>query len=339
MKKSANSVLVFLLLFGFAVNFKAQTAANGAGNNKPDAKQMLIELLASIERDDKDGVIKILSAGFPADYADSNGNSLLMQAAKAGKTNATAVLLAGDANPNRIAKNGATALMLAASGGHLEAVKTLLALKADPNLRGQNLPSALALAADGNHIEVMKALIKMGADLQAKDEKGYTPLEYAFVKRRQAALAYLRLVYLEKDMTIPREPFNNKIMWFPETLIAAIGDKDKAKTLKMLALGFDPNAGGSDPLETAINRNFGAGISMLIFAGANVNRITEEGFPVWWMAMSDKQPKPFDINILKFLIKSGASLTATAKGVTPLAFAKLQSNPQIAQVLIEAGAK
>lgn len=330
-----------LLIFSAAF-IQAQPASQ---NTKSDAKEMLVQLLAAIEKDDKGGVIKILSAGFPADFADNDGNTFLMQAAKSGKTNAAAALLAGSADPNKMAKNGATALMLAASGGHLETVKVLLSVKADPNLRGANRPTALALAASGNHIEVMKALIRLGADLQAKDEKGYTPLESSFVNRRQAALEYLRTVYLEKDATIPREPFNNKIMWFPETLIAAIGDKDQAKTLKMLALGFDPNAGdqksgNSTLLETAINRNFGAGVSMLVFAGADINKMTVSGFPVWWLAMSDKQPAGFDLNILKYLVKSGANLSLTSKqGITPLAFAKSQKNSQFAQIVSEAGAK
>lgn len=337
------TILTGLVLLVFStVIIQAQPAAQ---STKPDVKALLAQMLAAIEKDDKAGVINVLSAGFPTDFADGDGNTFLMQAAKSGKTNAAAALLAGDADPNKIARNGATALMLAANAGHLETIKVLLASKANPNLRGANRPSALAMAANGNHVEVMKALIKLGADLQAKDDKGYTPLEFAFISKRQPALEYLRAVYKEKDATIPCEPFNNQIMWYPETLIAAVGSKDSAKTLKMLALGFDPNAGdtksgGTTLLETAINNNFGTGVAMLIFAGADVNKMTAGGFPVWWLAMSDKQAAGFDLNILKHLVKSGANLTLTSKqGITPLAFAKSQKNPQFALILSQAGAK
>lgn len=83
--------------------------------------------------------------------------------------------------------------------------------------------------------------------------------------------------------------------------------------------------GDSTPLETATNNNFGTGVSLLIFAGADVNRKLSNGVPVWWLAMTDAQGEKFDINILKLLIKCGASLTTTfSKAITPHAFAKSQ---------------
>lgn len=353
MRKIINTTLACALLLGFVAASSAQSEpANNKQVTTADAHALAARLLQAIEKDDKNAVIEIIAAGFPTDLADSDGNTLLMQAAKAGKPNAAAALLAGEANPNKIAKNGATALMLAANGGHTETVKILLAAKADPNLRGANRPTALHLAANGNHIETMRALVQLNADLHAKDERGLTPLEFAFANRRAAALDYLRSVYREKDQTIPREPFNNKIMWYEETLIAAVSAKDTAKVLKMFALGFDPNrvakgSGGNSasdgvtPLEAALVANFAPAVSLAIFAGADVNRAAKTGdVPVWWLAMPSDPQRAVDPEILKMMLKAGANVNqASKKGVAPLAFAKAYTNPQTVELLVQAGAK
>lgn len=85
-------VCFFLTLILFSTAFvSAQVSVSTptpATTKKPDAETMLAEILDAIERDDKTTIIKNLSAGFPAEFADRDGNTLLMQAAKKGKTNA-----------------------------------------------------------------------------------------------------------------------------------------------------------------------------------------------------------------------------------------------------------
>lgn len=307
-----------------------------AETSEAEVRQLINSLMKAIEADDQAGVIKVLSTGFPADFADNDGNTLLMHAAKLGKPNALAALLAGDAKINAMAKNGVTALMLASNAGHVDAVKLLLANQADPNLHGSSVPAAMHLAVINNHVEVLKLFVKLEADLEIKDPKGLSPLELAFLSKRKPALDYLRQVH-KTDMT--------SMFVTPESLLAAISEKDSARVLKALALGIDPNAGITEdqilPLESALNNSYLEGVGYLLFAGADPNRIMPgPGVPVWWLGLTDDPQHKADVRIVQMLLKGGAKLDLTsAKGVTALTYASSQANPELAKLLRAAGAK
>lgn len=332
---------VGLLGFVCLTAHPAVTHAQGAPATKTTDDEVIAlykAMLQAIDADDSAGVIKVLTTGFPADFADSNGNTLLMMAAQKGKAKAAAALIAGEAKVDAISKNGATALMLASSGGFVDATQVLLASKADPNLRGKDRPTPLHLAAANGHVEVLKSLLKLKADINLKDSSGFTPLELAFIRRNKAALETLRPVYKEN------EP--NFIVWTQQTLFVAAAEKKSAEVLKLLAFGFDPNGaldadGANTPLEVAINNDHVEGVKLLLFAGADPNRpLPKAEVPIWWLAMTVKDGRTPNLRMLPELIKAGAKIDApNAKGIKALDYAKAQPNPEFAKILVAAGAK
>lgn len=325
LKRCSCYVFILLTIFFAHQIGRAQSAENPA---KKTEDIILDQLIAAIDKDDRALLLEALATGFPTDVVDSNGGTLLMQAARAGKINALRTLLQADADPNVVAANGVTALLLAVNGEHLENVKVLIQNGADVNLRGPGLPSALTYAAASENTGIISALIEAGADLSAKDQRGYDPLEFAFLNKKPAALKLLRPIYLSKGSSVS-----------PETFAAAITAKDDALLIRSLALGFDPVAAieGKMPLEIAIESGYGNGIALLVHAGANVNQLSKKSVPVWWAAMQTKKNQPFDSAILKTLLRNGADMGAKAKGKTALEFA--HSNDEAVAMLKANGAR
>jgi hypothetical protein len=239
--------------------------ASAYGQSTPkqiDVNITLDDLVSSIDRDDKLGVMLVLSQGFPVDSMDSNGVTMLMQASQGGRSKVTQLLLDSGADPNLLAMNGATALMLAANAGNVATVRSLLAMRADPNLRGPGMPPALTFAVANGNVEVIQALVKAGANLTAIDQKGYNALEFAFLNKRSAPLKFLRPIYRAKA---------SHADLLPSTLAKAIRSKDFDAMVRLLALGFDPNRpiAGRRPLDLAKQAGFDKGTALLIHAGAN----------------------------------------------------------------------
>ena len=254
-RRSAFILLLTFILVG-AVDSFAQPADQGKETNI-----VLDDLVAAIERDDKLGVMLVLSQGFPADVTDSNGSTMLMQAAKGGKVKVAQYLLDSGANPNIVAANGATALIFAVNGGHVSIVKALLAMKADPNLRGSSVPSALTFAVANGNTEIIQALVGSKADLRAVDQKGYNALEFAFLNKKTIALEYLRPIYRSNTT-------RSDLM--PVRLADAIRSKDLNLMIRYLSLGFDPNRpiDGQLPMQIAKQVGFEKGLALLEHAGA-----------------------------------------------------------------------
>ena len=254
-RRSAFVLLLLLVLLGSAKTYAQPT------EQTKETNIVLDDLVAAIDRDDKLGVMLVLSQGFPADVTDSNGSTMLMQAAKGGKLKVAQYLLDSGANPNVVAANGATALIFAVNGGHVGTVKALLAMKADPNLRGSSIPSALTYAVAKGDTEIIQALVNSKVDLEAVDQKGYNALEFAFLNKKTAALEYLRPIYRSNA---------TRYDLMPSRLADAIRSKDLNAMIRCLSLGFDPNRqiAGLLPLQIAKQVGFAKGQELLQHAGA-----------------------------------------------------------------------
>ena len=92
------------------------------------------------------------------------------------------LLLANGADPNARDKGGAAPLHYAAPYGHIGMVTLLLANKADVNATSKDGRIPLHGAANGGHagnMGIAKALLAAGANIDARDDKGSTPLRLA----------------------------------------------------------------------------------------------------------------------------------------------------------------
>ena len=325
LKRYSCYAFILLTIFSAQQIGRAQSAEKSA---KKAEDIILDQLIAAIDKDDRMLLLDALATGFPTNVVDSSGGTLLMQAARSGKINALRTLLEADADPNMVAENGVTALLLAINGEYVETVRSLLANGADPNLHGSGLPSALTYAAATDNSLIISALIKAGADLNAKDQRGYDALEFAFLNKKSAALNALRPIYGKRENAITNEEFSR-----------AISAKNEPLLIRSLALGCDPVAaiGGKMPLEIAIDSGYSKGVALLVHSGANVNQMSKKGVPVWWAATQTKRTQSFDSAMLRTLLRSGADMSAKAKGKTVLEFA--HSNDEAVAMLKANGAR
>ena len=117
----------------------------------------------------------------------SADNLLTSQVTKIDNSLTVRLLLLLGADPNAADRDGNTSLILAARSGRADAVRQLLEAGADPNARSrQNLnagdtPLHFLSFHDGKwigrqHHEVAKLLLANGADVNARNERGNTPL-------------------------------------------------------------------------------------------------------------------------------------------------------------------
>jgi uncharacterized protein len=110
---------------------------------------------------------------------DAAGWTALMQAAAAGNSQQTQLLLGKSADVNLKNNNGWTALMLAAYYGHVGIVDALLARGADVNARTYRNTTPLIAAAGQGHTEIVEMLLAHNAYPNARDAWGKSALDYA----------------------------------------------------------------------------------------------------------------------------------------------------------------
>ncbi len=125
-------------------------------------------------------VNEIIASGVSLNVRDSNGNTVLIEAASLEELAIVKKLIAKGVNVNAKNNRDSTALMYA-SNGHTEIVKALIEAGADVNAKDNYGMTALMYAFN-EHTEIVKALIETGADVNAKNNEGYTSLMIASLK-------------------------------------------------------------------------------------------------------------------------------------------------------------
>ncbi|MBO9480959.1 ankyrin repeat domain-containing protein [Salinisphaera sp. G21_0] len=125
---------------------------------------------------------------------NEKGQTLLMIAAKYGKTEHLKLLLAmKEIKVNLQDKNGYTALILAASNGRLECLKALLTQqKINVGLRSKNCWSPLMSAARYGHGDCVLELFDHGASsIDEQNKAGYTALMLAVIGGNERCVSFL----------------------------------------------------------------------------------------------------------------------------------------------------
>jgi hypothetical protein len=129
----------------------------------------------------------LISAGANVDQQMYDGGSALMLAAHRGNPEAATVLLMAKCSVSLVDQEGLTALYHALYGGNPEVIRLLLTAGASATHRDVQDTTPLHFlgqymkAAHNTIKPAIDMLVMAGADLEAKDDRGYTPMAYAIV--------------------------------------------------------------------------------------------------------------------------------------------------------------
>jgi ankyrin repeat protein len=144
--------------------------------NRPEADGTTA-LHWSVQRNDRETTLVLISAGANVNAADRYGVTPLSLAATNGDAAMLEALMKAGANPNATLADGETVLMTAARTGNPAAVKALLAGGADANARERTQgQTALMWAAVRNNAEAARALVESRADLNVQSSALDYPL-------------------------------------------------------------------------------------------------------------------------------------------------------------------
>ena len=145
-------------------------AADGAGASA----QALFEAAAA---GDLDGVRKLLGSGVDPIAVDEDGVTPLYDAVLRGHLKVAEALLEGGALIDGQTSDLGTPLVLAAHVGNVEAVRFLIERGADVKRANAQGTTTLHVEAGWtDRPEIIDLLVKGGADVDARDDKGATPL-------------------------------------------------------------------------------------------------------------------------------------------------------------------
>ncbi len=264
----------------------------------------------------------LVDRGMPVDMRNADGLTPLMVASAFGNVEVAEMLLTLGADQRaRNATDGHAAIHIAAMAGHVGVMKLLLDKGGEIGLRaGRNSETPLHCAALYGRMKMIDYLAAHGAELNATDNSGLTPLQYA--RRRLQSKAADRLIVLGARI---------------DSLHDAVNAGDVARVVELLAKGADVN--GLDlfgtPLHVAAAKGQVGIAVILIDRGADLEAQGEpvNARPLHTAALNDQ------LAMAELLIDRGAKVDARdAVGMTPLMTAATFANSGVAKLLLAHGA-
>ena len=286
-------------------------------------------LFQAIENNDAEAVQTALVAGTDANAVNEAGGSALFEAVRKQSIDMVRLLVVGGADVNFVNEQniGATPLMMAVAYNEMAIVNLLLENGADVNLPDTNGDPAINWAAYYGYTEVADRLLQSGADTE---QVGHgNPREIAMRRGHQD---FVNLMARVADIGLPS----------PDTalLIEGVASENMDAIEDALALGASPNATdftGRPVLGLAARTGNVDVVTRLIEAGANPDAIDEIGFSPLMEAVRDGK-----IEVARYLLSHDVDVNrrsnANALYLTPMHMAGLSGNPDMVQLLSDAGA-
>lgn len=248
----------------------------------------------------EDFIKGLLQKGAPVDQVDSQGRSLLANAAFNGNTEIVRLLLKHGANVNQVDQCGQSALMLAARQGQSEIVYLLVNCGASVNHNADDGCTALRVAASCGYSDVVSVLLDHGANVDQADDDQRTAL-------RGAAWGGHGDIVLQ----LLQHGANPNC-----------ADKD-----------------GRTALIAASYMGHKKVVQILLDNKADVNHTDNDGRTALSVAVLCAASSESHQEVIEILLEQGASVDLPDyDGMTPLCVACLEGHSNIVQLLLDAGA-
>lgn len=241
----------------------------------------------------------------------------LIDAVKAGKSDAALALIQQGANVNDAEPDGSTALMWAAYGGHTPLVKALIEAGADAGAANEYGATALSEAAVRGDTEIIRLLLAGGASATAANPEGETPL---MVVARTGNVAAAKLLVDAGADVNAKEQWGGQsaLMWAAAQLQPAMVKFLIEQGAEVDARGAvrewqrritseprpkDMNKGGFTPLLYAARGGCLECAKHLAAAGADLDLPDPDGVTPLILAITT-----FHFDVADFLVEAGADL-------------------------------
>lgn len=186
---------------------------------------------------------------------------------------------------------------------------------------------ALHSAAFKGDTQAGEALLAEGADVNAKDDRGHTPLYSAAWQGQKEMVAFL----IEHGAEVDSHPDGGET-----PLSMAVGNNHKEVVELLLTKGADVNAAddlGHTPLYRAIEHDYISVATVLIQHGAAVDGISGHDRPL------DEAIRKGDRDSVQLLVENGADVNAIgAFGIAPLISAIFGQDAKLIDILLRYGA-
>lgn len=264
-------------------------------------------------------------------FAGASPATTLPEAVAAGQDSLAAALLRGgaDLEARHPGQHGATALMLAAARDDADLVNGLVDLGADVDARDDRGDTPLNWAAYHGAMNATRELLQAGANPRLA---GHGNALQIALRRGHEELVQVLSVAMEARET----PGGRDLM-----LMVATYRDDSAAVASGLAAGADPDARedvGRPLLHTAARLGHVAALGALVNGGADPDAQDENGFTALMVAAREGQAEA----VLELLV-AGADpnheAAATGNRLTPLHLAAMGGDPAIVRTLVEHGAR
>jgi len=230
----------------------------------------------------------LLGAGALLEAKDRIANTPLGHAAREGRLEMVAFLVAHGADIQHRNIQGSSALYLAIERHHRGVATFLIEHGADANAPGRSGDTPLAVAAFGGDEPTVAVLLEHGADARIADRTGKPPVVYAAARGRPGIVR--RLLASGIDINARYENDLTVLMWAAGHA-DGVAEPDGVATVALLLDGGahvdDADNRGRTALMIAAERGHAAIVKLLLARGANAALHDKEGKSALDLAADD----------------------------------------------------
>lgn len=275
------------------------------------------EIVLAAQRNDLPGLQALIAGGADVNAVASDETTALIWAAAGHHVEMADILLQAGADPDIVNDYGVGALDLAAATNDAAMIQLLLAAGADPNTARWSGETPLMHAARAGGHEAVEMLVAARADLDARERRGQTALMWAAAAGRAEAVKRLLAAGADLKAATPAVEVR-----YPTPRNYLVPDSEGADTIPL-------SMGGWAPIHFAARAGHKTVVQLLLEAGEDIDRPTEEGATpliaaLYRHELLDVRP-PYDVEVFgdldtaEFLLRNGANPNAANRsGLTPL---------------------